>query len=388
MPFSLTAISKKPFFNNERTIIVIYLIACVLISFKIAFLESYDNYDCFVASFEHLKKQYDLYLMYPSEYHTEYNYSPLFAFGMGLFYYLPDWLGILLWNLTHTIALLFAIKMMPIELKKKIFIYWFCLVEYITAAENVQTNATVAALIMLVYLFQTKKQTTWSSLMFVFGFFFKIYVLTAGVFWICFKNRGAFLWKALAWAVLFFSLPLFIVSLDQLIFLYQSWFHRLQLQTIRDSLSLIGVIGMFKSIQLDQIWIVLFGTISMIVVLLKKEVYNNPQFRQLYLGGILLFTVVFNPGVESPSYIIAVVGAAIWYISLERAKWHHWLMIFLFVFTCLSPTEVFPRYIRDNFLKPYHIKAIPCIIVWAVCMIELFTWNKKALEPLQVSTEI
>jgi hypothetical protein len=163
MPFSITAISKKPFFNNERTIIIIYLIACVLISFKIAFLESYDNYDCFVASFEHLKKQYDLYLMYPLEYHTEYNYSPLFAFGMGLFYYLPDWLGILLWNLTHTIALLFAIKMMPLASKKKIFIYWFCLVEYITAAENVQTNATVAALIILVYLFQNRKQTTWSN---------------------------------------------------------------------------------------------------------------------------------------------------------------------------------------------------------------------------------
>ncbi len=207
MPFSLTAITKKPFFNNERTIIIIYLIACVLISLKIAFLESYDNYDCFVASFEHLKKQYDLYLMYPLEYHTEYNYSPLFAFGMGLFYYLPDWLGILLWNLTHTIALLFAIKMMPLELKKKIFVYWFCLVEYITAAENVQTNATVAALIILVYLYQSKKETTWSSLFFVFGFFFKIYVLTAGVFWICFKNRGAFLWKALAWAVLFFYCP-------------------------------------------------------------------------------------------------------------------------------------------------------------------------------------
>jgi hypothetical protein len=171
------------------------------------------------------------------------------------------------------------------------------------------------------------------------------------------------------------------VPFEHLIFLYQSWFHRLQLQTIRDSLSLIGVIGMFKSIQLDQIWIVLFGTISMVLVLFKKEVYNNPQFRQLYLGGILLFTVVFNPGVESPSYIIAVVGAAIWYISLERVKWHQWLMILVFIFTCLSPTELFPRYLREQFLKPYHIKAIPCIIVWVVCMIELFTWHKRKIEP-------
>ncbi len=376
MSFSIKQLTQKPFFNSEQNLIRIYLIACVLISLKIAFLESYDNYDSFVAAFEHLKKQYDLYLMYPSEYHTEYNYSPSFAFFMGLFYYLPDWIGILFWNLTHTIALLTAIHLMPIDLKKKIFIYWFCLIEYITAAENVQTNATVTALIMLVFIFQEKGKTSWSSLFFVFGFFFKIYVLTAGVFFLCYKKRGEFALKGLGWAILFFFLPLLIVSIDQLVFLYQSWLHRLQLQSIRDSLSLIGVIGMFKSVQLDQGWIILAGTITMLLVLLKKEVYQNSQFRQLYLGGILLFTVVFNPGVESPSYIIAVAGAAIWYITLDRLKWHQWLMIFLFIFTCLSPTEIFPKPIRDQFLKPYHIKAIPCIIVWAICMVELFSWKK------------
>ncbi len=139
---------------------------------------------------------------------------------------------------------------------------------------------------------------------------------------------------------------------------------------------MIGVIDMFKFIQIDQGWIILAGTLTMLLVLFKKEVYQNSQFRQLYLGGILLFTVVFNPGVESPTYIIAVAGAAIWYITMDRLRWHQWLMIILFIFTCLSPTEIFPKPIRDHFLKPYHIKAIPCIIVWVVCMVELFTWKK------------
>ena len=367
---------SKPFFKSEKTVIRIYLIASLLISLKIVLLEVCDNYESFIAAFDHLKKNYDLYISYPLENNTEYNYSPFFALYMGLFYYLPNWLGIILWNLSHTFPLLVAIHLMPIDLKKKIFIYWFCLIEYITAAENVQTNATVTALIMMVFIYQEKGKTTWSSLFFVFGFFFKIYVLTAGVFFLCYKKRGEFVLKGLGWALLFFALPLMLVSFNHLLFLYQSWIHRLQLQSIRDSLSLIGVIGMFKSIQIDQGWIILAGTLTMLLVLLKKEVYQNSQFRQLYLGGILLFTVIFNPGVESPTYIIAVAGAAIWYISLDRLKWHQWLMILLFIFTCLSPTEIFPKPIRDHFLKPYHIKAIPCIIVWAVCMFELFTWKK------------
>ncbi len=375
MNAALQKLINKPFFNKEKIVVRVYLIACILISLKIAFLESYDNYDSFVAAFAHLKKNFDLYIMYPSEYHTEYNYSPFFAHFMGLFHYLPDWIGILLWNLTHTVTLLIAIHLMPIELKKKIFIYWFCLIEFITAAENVQTNSTVTALIMLVFIFQEKGKTTWSSLFYVFGFFFKIYVLTAGVFFICYKKRGSFIVKSIGWILLFFCFPLMIVSFDQLLFLYQSWIHRLQLQSLRESLSLIGVIGLFDSIDIDQGWIMLAGTITMLLVLFKKQVYNNADFRLLYLGGILLFTVVFNPGVESPSYIIGVTGAAIWYIGKDRLKWHQWLMVLLFVFTCLSPTEIFPKPIRDQFLKPYLIKAIPCILVWAACMYELFTWD-------------
>ncbi len=375
MKTAIAQFVRNPFFNNPKVIIRIYLIACLLISLKVAFLETYDNYDCFKASFAHLKNNLDLYLLYPMEYHTEYNYSPFFALLMGIYAWLPDWLGILFWNLTNTVGLLVAIHLLPVEAKKKLFIYWFCLVEYITAAENVQTNSTVTAFIMLVFIFQHKGKTTWSSLFLVLGFYFKLYVLTAGVFLLCFKNRGSFLLKAIGWTILFFALPLLLVSFDQLVFLYQSWIARLQVQSLRVSLSLIGIIGKFDFIKIDQIWIMLTGTLLMLFVLVKKEVYHSMPFRLQYLGAILLFTVVFNPGVESPSYIIGVAGAAIWYISKEREAWHKWLMAILFIFTCLSPTEVFPKFIRDNYFIPSAIKAIPCILVWIVAMVELYLWK-------------
>ncbi|MEP6804623.1 MAG: hypothetical protein ABI892_08875, partial [Flavobacterium sp.] len=36
-----------------------------------------------------------------------------------------------------------------------------------------------------------------------------------------------------------------------------------------------------------------------------------------------------------------------------------------FVFTALSPTDVFPPFIRNEWMKPYVIKAVPCILIWA-----------------------
>ena len=113
----------------------------------------------------------------------------------------------------------------------------------------------------------------------------------------------------------------------------------------------------------------------MLAVLLKKEVYQNLQFQLLYLGALLMFTIIFNPGVESPTYIIAVPGVALWYLFGPKKKWRTFLLIGVFVFTCLSPTEIFPRFIRDQVFNPLHVKTIPVIIAWFICIFELLTWK-------------
>lgn len=375
MALFFTHYFSKPFFHSRRNINILYLIIAVLVSLKIYFLETWDNYDCFSASFDHLRNYLDLYQPYPLEYQTLFVYSPSFAVLMGLYNFFPDGIGILLWNLTHTITFIIAIHLLPIEEKKKVFLLWFCLVEFITAAENVQTNASVAALIMLVFIFQQKKKTNWSSLFFAAGIFFKIYVLTSGVFFLCFKKRFSFAIKVLAWSLVFFALPLLFISSDQLFFLYGSWLERLQKQSARHSLSLLGVIDLLQIKNLQQVYVIIAGVISMLAVLLKKEVYQNLQFQLLYLGALLMFTIIFNPGVESPTYIIAVPGVALWYLFGPKKKWRTFLLIGVFVFTCLSPTEIFPRFIRDQVFNPLHVKTIPVIIAWFVCIFELLTWK-------------
>jgi hypothetical protein len=365
----------KNFVAKEKNLVLLYVVAWLLVGLKVAFLDSYDNYLCFKFSHFHLLKNQDLYLMYPHEYHTEYNYSPFFSFFMGLFAYFPNWFGILIWNLFNTIPFLYAFHKMPLADKQKKFFYLFCLVEFITAAENVQTNATVTALILLVFINQQKGNTTLASLFFVFGFFFKIYVLTAGVFFLIYPKKGAFIWKSLCWGLLFFLIPLTVISWDQLLFLHQSWLERLQAQAIRDALSLLGIVNKYFSAFIKQEWVMLAGTVAVLAVLFKKLLYTDLGMQLRYLACILLFTIVFNPGVESPSYIIAVAGAAIWYVLQPRKSWEKILITLVFIFTCLSPTEIFPRFIREKFLNPYHIKAIPIILAWVVIMFELFRYS-------------
>lgn len=368
---------SKPFFNNRRNINIVYVVAAILISLKIYFLETWDNYDCFSASFNHLRNNLDLYKAYPLEYQTFFVYSPSFAVFMGIYQFFPDGIGILLWNLTHTIAFLTAVHLLPISEKNKLFLLWFCLVEFITATENVQTNASVAALIMLVFVFQQKGKINWSGFFFALGLFFKIYVLTSGVFFLLFKKRAGFAFRVLAWSLVFFALPLLFISFDQLIITYGSWLERLQKQSARHSLSLLGVIDLFHIEALKQGYIIIAGVITMLLILTKKEIYHNLQMQLTYLGALLMFTIIFNPGVESPTYIIAVPGVVFWYLFGLQNPGRIYLLISVFVFTCLSPTEIFPRFIRDQVFNPLHIKSLPVIITWFVCIFELFSWKQE-----------
>jgi hypothetical protein len=59
---------------------------------------NYNNYIIFESSFEHLKEEKSLYQLYLKEHWDLYKYTPSFSLFMGVFYYLPEFAGLFLWN--------------------------------------------------------------------------------------------------------------------------------------------------------------------------------------------------------------------------------------------------------------------------------------------------
>ena len=100
--------------------------------------------------------------------------------------------------------------------------------------------------------------------------------------------------------------------------------------------------------------------------------YKAPGFRLLMLASTLIFTVIFSSGSESPTYIIAFAGVAIWFVSQPNPKrgWVIALLVFAFLVTSLSPTDIIPRDVR-YFIRIYSLKALPCAIVWFVIIYQL-----------------
>jgi hypothetical protein len=73
-----------------------------------------------------------------------------------------------------------------------------------------------------------------------------------------------------------------------------------------------------------------------------------------------------------------VAGAGIWYFSRPRAAWRMAVLWFVFIFTCLATTDIFPPYVKTHFIYPYNIKVFPCIVAWCVVFAELMLLKRDA----------
>jgi hypothetical protein len=74
---------------------------------------------------------------------------------------------------------------------------------------------------------------------------------------------------------------------------------------------------------------------------------------------------------ESPTIVIGMAGAAIWFVSGARSKLNDTLLMFAFVFTSLSSTDLFPAFVRREIIYPYVVKIFPLILIWLKLMADI-----------------
>ena len=76
-------------------------------------------------------------------------------------------------------------------------------------------------------------------------------------------------------------------------------------------------------------------------------------------------------------------GVAIWYYTQKKTALNLVLVVLAFVFTSLSPTDIFPRYVGEHFVKPYVLKAAFCIFIWFKLIYDLITTRyQPAVTPI------
>jgi len=180
----------------------------------------------------------------------------------------------------------------------------------------------------------------------------------------------------------FFILPMSFSSPAYVIGQYGDWIRVLSEKNSTNMFSPhqnVSLLGMVRKISgnatYSDTYLIGAGLLLFLIPYLRFKQYACLSFRYFILASTLLFVVLFSTGSESSGYITALIGVAIWYTAApwKRNKWDIALLVFVFVFTSLSPTDIFPRFIREQLIKPYALKALPCVLVWLKLCYELCT---------------
>ena len=343
----------------------------------------YNNYVIFKQSFIHLAENKNLYDFYLHEHADLYKYSPSFALLMAVFYALPDWVGLFLWNLLNMMVLYLGIKGLPkLTWQTKIAILMVLFFELITATQNTQSNALLAGLIMLAYNQFERGKTRLASLFLIIGIFIKIYSVVGCLLFLFYPDKLKSLAYMLLWSVLIFLIPLLVVDFSSLLKQYQNWYVLLrQDQSESIGMSIYIYTQLFLPSNSYKIITLLFGSVLLLGPLVKWSSYSNQQFRFYYMALILLWIVLFNHKAESPTYIIAMTGVALWYTGAKKEIFNKILLWGTVFFCSLWFTDLVPKGIK-GFVDPVYVKAFFPALVLGVVYAQLISTKEQKINSL------
>lgn len=341
----------------------------------------YNNYLIFQQSFFHLLENEDLYRAYPQEHYDLFKYSPSFAMFMGVIAYFPVWLGLFLWNLLNVFVLFFGLKKMKFTRENGfVFACLFVIIELITTTQNSQSNALIAGLILLAFDALENNKVSKSSWLLISTVFIKLFGLVAFVLYLFYpKKIKSGLW-VIFWMVFLSLIPALFIGIDSLYAQYLSWIQLLANDHSNElKFSVMGFLNSWFGVPADyKNYILLFGVLMFLIPLVKYRNYRVLRYKQLYVSSILLWVVLFNHMAESATFIIAVAGIAIWFFTKNKVSSLDKVLLGLTVFfTLLSPSDIYPEFIRKMYFVPYVVKVIPCILVWLKINFELLIVNEK-----------
>ncbi|MCS6929016.1 MAG: DUF2029 domain-containing protein [Saprospiraceae bacterium] len=333
----------------------------------------YENYVIFRNAYGHLVQGLNPYAPFPEQQWDLFKYSPTFALGMWPFHFLPDAIGLTLWNLLNALPLLWAILHLPgFDGLQRQKIGWFVWLELLISLQNSQSNGLLAAFVLLAWIALERGSLKIAAGWIAGGFFLKLFGFLAILPGLVYPRRWVLLSWSAAWIAFMAALPLLVLTPDQLIQVYSWWLELLRADhTASLGLSVMGWLDAWFGWQPPKMVVLLAGAVLLILsvwsVGRRRTAFGLPEQRErAYLwASVLLWMVLFNHKAESPTFIIALCGVAIWYWSTSRPTAWMWILLWLaFVLSSLSPSDLFPAHLRTNVVQPYVLKVVPCIFIW------------------------
>jgi Glycosyltransferase family 87 len=363
-------------------LVVGFTLQCYLISIGKEYTR-YNNYVIFKQSFSHLINLQNLYILHPSDHYDLFKYSPTFSLFMGLFYPLPDFIGLLLFNLLNISVFVYAISRLKLSVEKQKLALLFLFVESGISLASAQTNLLMAGLLILAFCHLEKDNILVATLFISLTFFIKIFGVVGFALWLLYPKKIKFAFYSIGWILVLALLPLIVLSPQELLNQYYNWGALLKNDhTLSTGISFMGILSSWFGATIDKLLFVCLAALLFCMPFIRISLYKEYLFRAQIVASILLWIVIFNHKGESPTYVIALAGVAIWYFSQNQDRVNTVLIWLALIFTSFSSTDaITPLWITSKYIDPFSIKALFCSIIWFKLIWDLTT-QKKMSQPV------
>ena len=358
-------------------VLALYVASAALVTVQQAILGHSNNVSIFRAASVNLFAGRDLYAAHPEQHFDFYKYSPTFALLFAPLAYLPFALTFFCWTLLNGLLLWYALDRLLPEREATVALALLYL-EVLLALQYGQSNALVAALLILAFVaFEGRRQLS-AAASITLGAAVKLFPLAA-------VSLAAFYPRRLRFAVIFIGvlaaaivLPLVAISPGDLLVQYRSW-HAIEAKdALRRGYSLMHYAHAWLGVDWPNWPLQAAGTALLLLPLaLRSDRWASPEFRRRFLCSLLVYSVLFNHASESPSFVLAYAGIVIWYVSSPPSRLRTAVMALTLLVMVVHDVDVVPRSVKYAILVPYRIKGIPCLVAWFVMQWELLVTTRS-----------
>ena len=362
-------------------VLALFVLGALVVTWQRVGVPPENNFRIFRATFWHLMDGRDLYAVYPAEFADRFKYSPTFALLFAPFAALPAVPAYFAWQLVSILALFVGVTTL-LARREAALALLIAFPSVVSDLQRAQSNTLCAGLMLLAWSGLERRRQLGAATAAALGAFVKIFPLAAlaGALLHPRKLRQALVAAgAMTTGVL---LPLLITTPTLLLMQYRSW---LAIETDdallpeaygRDGAGLyaglMGVLHVWFGLAWPHLPVQLFGLIVLLApIALRRDQLRDVRFRTQLIASILVFCVLFNHQAESPTYVIAMVGMAIWFAAHDRAAWRTALIVVAVLLVNVGSSGILPSAVYLKVYVAYLLKTVPLILIWCVMQLEL-----------------
>ncbi len=359
-----------------RGMAVLWIAAVAVVSVQ-ATVHHTNNFETFRTSWFNLIAGRDLYGL--NAQHIDYfKYSPTFALLFAPFALVPFGVGVFAWNAVNAGILYWALGRV-LDADRALTARAIVFLDAIGSMQNVQSNALSAGLIILTLAELDRRREFRAALAVSLGTVIKIFPIVAALFSMFRPYRlPRFALMGVLTGLALIAAPLVVISPAELLEQYRSWGALSRTDAMTRGYSVMEQIHLWNGADWPNWPVQLAGAAILVAPLGRLSLWGLPRFRLLFLASVLMFCVLFNHKAESPTFVVAVAGVAIWFV-LARKDWFTWTAFAItMVGTVLSSSDVMPEALQEGFFEPYRFKTIPVLVTWLIAQWELWRRDGRA----------